>query len=413
MVSGILRSRLLHSIGVSRASHLTPKARKLYDVATKLKRINRRLNYQNTSNKDNINQALAYAESNEFIKSKCTNRSYNFILCQLKMLQKSAKGRRLTFEDKVYALSLLKQGPKAYKILRATFALPSRKTLMSLLNKIHFTTGINKKVMDTLKTSIENLDFLDRYCVLMFDEISIDPSLTYDKKWDSIVGFKDVNGSKSLKFADHALVFMLQGLHKKWKQPISYHFSEGGLNSNELCVLIKNTILALQQTGFMVVCTVCDQYSANIKVIKKLKEASKKSCSSDIDIFEIGGQEIVAIYDPPHLLKGIRNNLLIHDVKFCIDGICKIASWKHIIQLYELDEGDFTTKMCYNLTDSHIYHDKLKKMKVKNAAQVFSHRVSTTMGWTVKYGNNPIIQIYVMQYNATFFVIFRSRRSLA
>lgn len=43
--------------------------------------------------------------------------------------------------------------------------------------------------------------------------------------------------------------------------------------------------------------------------------------------------------------------------------------------------------MCYKLTDSHIYPEKLKKMKVKNAAQVFSHRVSTTMAWTVKHGN--------------------------
>lgn len=171
-----------------------------------------------------------------------------------------------------YALSLLKQSPKTYKVLKSTFA-RKRKTLMTLLNKIHFKTGINKKVMDTLKTSTEKLDILDRYSVLMFDEISIDPSLTYDKNWDSIVGFQDLNGNKNLKFADHALVFMLQGLRKKWKQPISYHFSEGGLNSDHLYVLIKNTILVLQQLGFIVVCTVCDQYSANVNAIKKLKDA--------------------------------------------------------------------------------------------------------------------------------------------
>lgn len=309
-VSGIVKSRLLYSIGVSRASKLTPKARKLYEVATNLKKINHRLTYQNISNKYRIQQAIEYAESTEFVKSKCTNRSYNFIICQLQMVQKSAKGRRFTFEDKVYALSLLKQSPKAYKVLRS---------------------------------STEKLYILDRHSVLMFDEISIDPSLTYDKKWDSIVGFQDLDGNKTLKFADHALVFMLQGLKKKWKQPISYHFSEGGLNSDNLYVLIKNTILALQQLGFIVVCTVCDQYSANVNAIKKLKDASRKTCSSEIDLFEIGSQEIVAIYDPPHLLKGIRNNLVMHDLKFCIEGVTKVASWKHIIQLYELDEGDFNT----------------------------------------------------------------------
>lgn len=62
------------------------------------------------------------------------------------------------------------------------------------------------------------------------------------------------------------------------------------------------------------------------------------------------------------------------------------ASWHHIQMLYELDEGDSNTKMCFNLTDAHIYPDKIKKMRVKNAAQVFSHKVGSTLLWTVKYG---------------------------
>lgn len=32
--------------------------------------------------------------------------------------------------------------------------------------------------------------------------------------------------------------------------------------------------------------------------------------------FTVNGQEVIPLYDPPHLLKGIRNNLLDCDAKF-------------------------------------------------------------------------------------------------
>lgn len=382
-----LETSLLKTAGVTRAVKLTPKARKLYDVAKNLKKIARRLDFQNTSNKERLSEALHFAESPKFLQGKLPEKALNFINCQLRMLQKNARGRRFTFEDKVFALSLLKHGPKAYKSLRTTFALPSRKTLMNIVNKIHFTVGIVPKVMEVLKISAEKLEFLDKHCLLMFDEMSIEPGLMYDRRWDNIVGFEDIDGEKKLKFADHALVFMLRGLRRKWKQPVSFHFSQGGINSYQLKVLIKNTILALQEIGFIIVGTVCDQHPANVNAIKKLKEESPKQSSSDIDLFQIGYTEIVAIYDPPHLLKGIRNNLIAHNIKYTMDNVQKKANWDDIIELYKLDEGDFNTRMCYKLTDAHIYKDKLKKMKVKHAAQVFSHRVSSTMQWTVKYGN--------------------------
>lgn len=61
----------------------------------------------------------------------------------------------------------------------------------------------------------------------------------------------------------------------------------------------------------------------------------------------------------------------------------EVAKWEHIIKLYELDGdvGDFIDpndintsdyRMLNRLTDSQIYPHLIKKMKVKNTAQVFS-----------------------------------------
>ncbi|CAH1731684.1 unnamed protein product [Aphis gossypii] len=59
----------------------------------------------------------------------------------------------------------------------------------------------------------------------------------------------------------------------------------------------------------------------------------------------------------------------------------KTASWKDIVQFYELDKQQSTggDRLAPKLTDNHIYPDKMKKMKVSCAAQVFSQRVGAIM----------------------------------
>lgn len=81
------------------------------------------------------------------------------------------------------------------------------------------------------------------------------------------------------------------------------------------------------------------------------------------------------------MLKGIRNNLLTKDLAFTINGTKRIAKWKHIIKFYEIDKYrlDVGERMVPKLTDSHIYPDKMKKMKVSVVAQVFSQRVGSIM----------------------------------
>ena len=50
--------------------------------------------------------------------------TYNFMLSQIRMQQKKPKGRRFTYRDKIFALSLLKQSGRAYKFLSRVFSLP-------------------------------------------------------------------------------------------------------------------------------------------------------------------------------------------------------------------------------------------------------------------------------------------------
>lgn len=56
----------------------------------------------------------------------------------------------------------------------------------------------------------------DKYCVLLFHEMSLDASLSNDSKVDYTVGWEDYgDGYKNIAFANHAIVFTLRGIKQK------------------------------------------------------------------------------------------------------------------------------------------------------------------------------------------------------
>lgn len=346
----------------------------------------------NIDAKKRIENALQYAESSEYLQTKVNETSVDFILSQLHLQNKQPKGRRFTIANKIFALSLLKQSAKAYKIFRQVFAVPSRKTLLNLLHQIPFNCGINAPILKSLSKCVSKMDISSRQCSLIFDEMAIEPSLTYSKKDDEVIGFVSTGDGKKLIFADHVMVFMLRGITRKWKQPIAYFFTSGAMNSNDLKRNIEEIIKEVHAIGLRIVATVCDQHPVNVTAVNKLYEKtnslySRQSRENRNFGFEVDGKEVVPLFDPPHLLKGVRNNLLQNNASFAYKKQNQLASWTDIIALYKLDVGDYNTRMCYKLTDGHIFPEKMAKMKVNVAAQVFSHRVSTALRWAVKYGN--------------------------
>lgn len=223
-------------------------------------------------------------------------------------------------------------------------------------------------MFNSLKNTVENLK-RDKLCCLIFDEMAIEVGLQYNKKLDVIEVFEDYSGGQRMRsFAGHVLVFMLKSISRNWKQPIAYYFCGGTTSTTNLSKIITDIIRALHGIGLQVVATICDQGSTNQSSINTL---CLKTQHANYKSFEINGHEIVPLYDPPHLLKGIRNNFLTKDVHFTIKEQGKVAKWKHIVQLYELDHGDEDTKIIPKLTDFHVYPHKIKKMKVSYCTQVF------------------------------------------
>lgn len=100
---------------------------------------------------------------------------------------------------------------------------------LQLVNKVPFDVGINNGVMNAISSSVTKLKRRDRVCYVTFDEIILRPALHHSRKDDFIRGFHDTGNKRYRQFADHAMVFMVRGIKKAWKQPVSYYFSDGGM----------------------------------------------------------------------------------------------------------------------------------------------------------------------------------------
>ncbi|XP_050515515.1 uncharacterized protein LOC126890548 [Diabrotica virgifera virgifera] len=379
------RRGILKSIQISRKQYLTPKKRKMYTkIVASSNRIHK-LAYRLSSYQEKLQAAKRLSETVPFRKlaEQVNPLTYTFILSQIRTQQQKLKGRKFTIDEKVLALTLFKGSGKGYKLLSKIFSLPSKRTLTNLLNKIKLNPGINEIMFEMLQKSVHKMTPRDRHCVLMFDEMFLSTRLQYNQKEDKIEGLEDYGTERCPNFANYINVFMIKGIYKQWKQPICYTFSDGATKSRKLKNLIIDVIKQLQNIGLTVVATVCDQGGPNAAAVNLLIQESRTEylrIGQDYQYFGflVNGKEIVPLYDTPHLFKGLRNNLLNKDLHFELHGKKGIAKWDHIEQFYQLDASE-PLRICPKLTDEHVLRNKIKKMKVKNCMQVFSHQVGSLM----------------------------------
>ncbi|KAF2887009.1 hypothetical protein ILUMI_19164, partial [Ignelater luminosus] len=266
------------------------------------------------------------AEATKFTKQYCFEEVINdldhvtkrFFECQVQNIKKKAKGRRYTTDDKILALVLLKQSGNAYKYLSKIFALPSKQTLTKFLNKISIRPGMNNAIFNVLKAEADSFkNPLDKYCMLIFDEMSIATHISYNQKEDHVEGF-DNSGNN---FANHAQTFMIRGIRRRWKQPIFYDFTSGPAKCVDIATTIKKLVAKCREVGLVVCAFICDQGTNNSAAINHLQRTAK---------------------------------------------------WEHLITAYKMDPYFGSLRSMPKLTDAHVIPEKISKMKVACCTQAIS-----------------------------------------
>jgi len=181
----------------------------------------------------------------------------------------------------------------------------------------------------------------------MFDKMSIRQHLHFNQKIDCIEGFEDLGRhSRTSNIANHALVFMLRGLCKRWKQPVTYYLTHGSTKGEMLVNFLVEVLDACHNAGLVVVATLCDMGANNVKAFKQL------GVSEETPFFRFRDQEIAAVFDPPLLLKCTCNLLLKHDMMnvglgVVVNGqpLTGTAKWADILKVYEIDKQNMLYRL--------------------------------------------------------------------
>lgn len=139
--------------------------------------------------------------------------------------------------------------------------------------------------------------------------------------------------------------------------------------------------------------SVCDQVGSNAAAINHLinPDCVRKTQTGEILKFKIHDTIIFHCFDPPYLIKVIRNNLMTKDLKHYVTKRWDIsdpnsivekqkalfAYWKDVEDIYDLNLRG-TERPLRKITDEHIKPQK-KKMTVSVAAQIFSETYGNFM----------------------------------
>ena len=164
-------------------------------------------------------------------------------------------GRRVNWEqeDIVRALVIRCSSRRCYQLLRDRFRfpLPGMTTLRRWTRGFRTSPGLLEMSLEIMRSVKDSMSSHERLVVLSFDEITIDPRISYDSTDDAVYG-----PSNKMQ------VVMVRSVCSHWKQPVFFDFNQDVTRD-----ILHRCIAAIESAGFVVVAMVCDLGPANRKLI--------------------------------------------------------------------------------------------------------------------------------------------------
>lgn len=299
-----------------------------------------------------------------------------------------------------YCLGLAAKSPSFYDEIRydektkAGFViLPSRRRLRDYKNYIRPQQGFNKDVILELKKIVENFSDIERYGIVLMDEIKIQEKLVWDKHTGDLIGYVDLGDmelnlaslQKSDDIASHMLVFLIRSIVNPLKFSLA-NFATTNATSVQLFTLFWKAVGILEDNcGIKVVGVTSDGASPNRSMYRMHFNMTRvEDVNGDVDVtyrtLNVMATEKRYIYfisDPPHLIKTARNCLANSMAGRCTRSMWnngKYLTWNHISKLF-FDDLDCGVHLVPKITNNHIKLTPFSVMNVRLAAQVLSESV--------------------------------------
>ena len=242
--------------------------------------------------------------------------------------------------------------------------------------------GFNPHTLEALKKKVGGMMEEQRLCAITLDEMAIKEGVTYNPQLDHVEGYEDFGSLGRSRFiANHALVIMVRGLKLKWKQTLGYFLSSGPVKATMQKDLLLQAIEKVEEVGLKPKIVIADQGSNNRSMFE-----THLGVTVTAPYFHINESKYFVMYDPPHLLKNVRNNLKKHGF-FVGDDEVEV-DWQYIVWFHQQD-CKLPIRTAPKLKRKHIKLPPFASLRVKYAAQVLSHSVAAGMSAFIALGALP------------------------
>ena len=217
-------------------------------------------------------------------------------------------------------------------------------------------TAIYQGSLKIIKKKIMQMNIREKECTLCMDEISLKTNLFYSVPSDKIVGLEDLGSYRTNKVATSPFVLLIRSISGNWKQPLGYYLVNGGCPTDAMEDIVKEAIDKLECIGLNVVVVMSDQGSNFYSLAQRLK------VTPDEPWFTHNGRKIFLMFDPPHRIESVRNNLMKYSLRFGEH----VASWKDVEAVYaraeEVGSPSQHALQLINIQNRNFLHYHLEKL---------------------------------------------------
>lgn len=147
-------------------------------------------------------------------------------------------------------------GSTAYEEERKKRKLPSKRVLNEKLQPLKFDVGILHEVFELLAYKVPELKNDDRDCILVFDEMAIQPGKNYCTHLKKYLG--DITLAGHTGVGNHVMVFMLVGVRVHWKQVVAYHITGDSIEHNCLKDILFKLVEKTETVGLRIHALISD-----------------------------------------------------------------------------------------------------------------------------------------------------------
>ena len=216
--------------------------------------------------------------------------------------------------------------------------LPGRRCLRDHKNYIRPQQGFNKDVINEIKNNVSNFSNIERYIILLMDEMKVQENLVWDKHTGDLIGFVDLDDphlncatlQKHDEVTSHILVFLVRSVINPLKFSLA-NFATSNAKAVQMFPLFWKAVgICEENCNLKVVGVTSDGASSNRSMYRMhLNMTKAEDVNNDVDVvsmFLLMKKYLFILFQIlPHLIKTARNCLA-----NSLAGRCTRSMWNDV-----------------------------------------------------------------------------------